>query len=406
MKSWQRVIFKHQYGDYLFKYSDLNGRLKDVDKSINSNAVFMFGWWNEGMDNGNPDYSPDESQGGDAGLKKAIAEYQKDGSKLLLYYNGKLIDKESRFYKSGMGPKVCRHDKTGSEMIERYKFAGYGTWLKEYDQRSFAVATMMHPDWNEVLFALQDRAYELGASSVFFDQLGFIESESTNWDTSREFPVPDTYGIQKRAQCLKMLRDRYIEKDPEFALGVEGTMDALAQYCAYSHGYPENEGPERWMNFFKYTFPEFIFSDRGQRDERNVQCHVNNTILDGQRVDIEIFRCRDLIDQCPKYQAYLAAANEIKGKYSETLLCGRYNDIFGFSNSNPEAVAKAYVSEGKMAIVVANQHKDGRVIKTSIKVPGYRFVEYSALGTPEIAKEGKSIKLGQYDLAVLLFERE
>ena len=205
VKSWQRVIFKHQYGEYFFRYPDINGKVDQAGQSVGANALFLFGWWEEGMDNGNPDYSPDMEQGGDEALKKEIAQYQANGNHLLLYYNGKLIDRESRFYRSGKGSQVCRHDNTGSEILERYKFTGQGTWLGEYDQRTFAVATMMDPEWNKVLFALQDRAYELGAHSVFFDQLGYIEGESANWDNSREYPVPDVFGIQKRAECLKLL---------------------------------------------------------------------------------------------------------------------------------------------------------------------------------------------------------
>lgn len=177
MPSWQRVIFKHQYGEYFFKYPDMNGKVDEAGQSVGCSALFLFGWWAEGMDHGNPDYSPDDTQGGDAALKEEIAKYQSRGNHLILYYNGKLIDRESRFYKSGMGPKVCRHDNTGSEILERYKFTGQGTWLGEYDQRTFAVATMMDPDWNKVLFGLQDRAYNLGAHSVFYDQLGYIETQ-------------------------------------------------------------------------------------------------------------------------------------------------------------------------------------------------------------------------------------
>lgn len=405
MPSWQRVIFKHQYGEYFFKYPDLYGRLKDVDKSVNSNAVFLFGWWAEGMDNGNPDYSPDETQGGDAALKEAIAKYQADGSHLLLYFNGKLIDRKSRYYASGKGSRVCRHDNTGSEILERYKFTGQGTWLGEYDQRTFAVATMMHPEWNKVLFALQDRAYDLGAHSVFFDQLGYIEKESANWDTSREFAVPDVFGIQKRMQCLKLLRDRYKEKAPEFALGAEGTVDALAQYCDYTHGYPANDEPTRWMNFFKYTFPELVFTDRGQRDDTDVYWHVNNTVLDGQRIDIEIFRCRDLVDKCPIYQAYLAQVNALKCKYDELLLMGRYKDVLGFENANSKVDARAYVAGDKMAVVVANQLRTPELLTTRIEVPGYRYVEHTALRTASVAEGGGSVSLQQYDLAVLIFER-
>ena len=407
MKSWQRVIFKHQYGEYLFRYPDMNGVVDEAGRSVGCNALFLFGWWAEGMDHGNPDYSPDESQGGDAALKAEIARYQAAGNHLLLYYNGKLIDRESRFYRSGMGPKVCRHDNTGSEILERYKFTGQGTWLGEYDQRTFAVATMMEPDWNRVLFDLQDRAYALGAHSVFFDQLGYIEQESANWDTSREYPVPDVFGIRKRAACLKLLRDRYAGKAPDFALGAEATVDALAQYCDYTHGYPANDGPHRWINFFRYTFPEFIFTDRGLRDDVDAVRHVNNTVLDGQRNDIEIFRCRGIISDAPVYQAYLKQVNALKDKYKECLLLGRYNDCFGFTLTDSRLDARSFLSADgrKMAVVVAHQDPDcPRRRSATVKAPGFRLADADATGTGRVS--GNRVKLGQFDMAVLLFERD
>ena len=407
MKSWQRVIFKHQYGEYLFRYPDMNGVVDEAGRSVGCNALFLFGWWAEGMDHGNPDYSPDESQGGDAALKAEIARYQAAGNHLLLYYNGKLIDRESRFYRSGMGPKVCRHDNTGSEILERYKFTGQGTWLGEYDQRTFAVATMMEPDWNRVLFDLQDRAYALGAHSVFFDQLGYIEQESANWDTSLEYPVPDVFGIRKRAACLKLLRDRYAGKAPDFALGAEATVDALAQYCDYTHGYPANDGPHRWINFFRYTFPEFIFTDRGLRDDVDAVRHVNNTVLDGQRNDIEIFRCRGIISDAPVYQAYLKQVNALKDKYKECLLLGRYNDCFGFTLTDSRLDARSFLSADgrKMAVVVAHQDPDcPRRRSATVKAPGFRLADADATGTGRVS--GNRVKLGQFDMAVLLFERD
>jgi len=410
MKSWQRVIFKHQYGEYFFKYPDMNGKVDAAGQSVGCNALFLFGWWAEGMDHGNPDYSPDETQGGDAALAQQIKTYQDNGNRLILYYNGKLIDRESKYYRSGMGPKVCRHDNTGSEILERYKFTGQGTWLGEYDQRTFAVATMMDTAWNSVLFALQDRAYAMGASSVFYDQLGYIEKESTNWDNSREYPVPDVFGIQKRAQCLKLLRDRYAGYAPEFALGAEGTVDALCQYCDYTHGYPANDGPERWINFFRYTFPEIVFTDRGQRDDNDVPRHVNNTVLDGQRNDIEIFRCRGIISDTPVYQAYLAQANAIKEHFKDCLMLGLYNDVLGFSCSNSAVDARSFVGKDRITIVVANQNMGKpQTLKTVIKVPGYRFVEQMTTGGGTVCarsgSESAKITLGQYDLAALMFEK-
>lgn len=405
LPSWQRVIFKHQYGEYFFKYPDLYGKVDEAGTAAGVNSVFLFGWWAEGMDHGNPDYSPDETQGGDAALAEAIAKYQQKGNHLILYYNGKLIDRESRFYRSGSGPEVCRHDNTGSEILERYKFTGKGTWLGEYDQRTFAVATMMDPKWNQVLFDLQDRAYGLGAQAVFFDQLGYIENESTNWDTSREFPVPDTYGIIKRAQCLKLLRDRYAQKAPDFALGAEGTVDALAQYCDFTHGYPANDGKERWLNFFRYTFPELVFTDRGQRDDEGVEHHVNYTLLDGQRNDVEIYRCRDIISDTPHYQAYLGKANAIKKAYASCLMGGVYKDDEGFTSSCSAVDARAFLSQDghQMVILAANQYSE-KALRTKLSVPGYKFADCKTLGDAKV--KGTTVTLGLGGLAALRFELE
>ena len=184
-------------------------------------------------------------------------------------------------------------------------------------------------------------------------------------------------------------------------------MDALARYCDYTHGYPANDGPERWLNFFRYTFPELVFTDRGLRDDVDVPRHVNNTVLDGQRNDIEIFRARGIISETPVYQAYLAEVNAIKTKYKDCLLLGRYNDTLGFSCTDEALDARSFVSEdgSEMAVVVAHQNPaDTRRHRTRIDVPGFRFAEGSATGGGRIS--GPRVDLGQYDMAVLLFKKE
>ena len=72
MTGWQRIIFKHQYGEYLRKYTDLPGRINDCGKSVGCNTVLAFGWWSDGMDNGYPNYYIDETQGGEEAWKKPL----------------------------------------------------------------------------------------------------------------------------------------------------------------------------------------------------------------------------------------------------------------------------------------------------------------------------------------------
>lgn len=399
MTGWQRIIFKHQYGEYFFKYTDLYGRIQNVGKEVGTDAVLAFGWWKEGMDNGNPDYSPDDSQGGDKGWSEAIARFKADGGKLMMYYNGKLVDRESRFYKSGKAN--CYRDNTGAELTAHYKFTSMGTWLGEYDARTFHISDTRDSLWREMLIEMADRAYRCGANSVFYDQLGYAEDKQTDWDLSREYPVPNIRVIYDKGQALKQIRDHINGIDPEFALGTEWLTDYTAQFCDYIHCYPGNYGPDSFQDLFRYTFPEIVFSDRELRDDTDVERRVNMYLMKGIVNDIEIYRCRDLIDKTPIYKDYLTRANAIKRKYSRLLLEGTYNDVLGFSISGDDIQARSFTNGDEMAIVATNP--DRETAEAVISVPGYELAESSVLGPAET--DGCKVSFGRNGLAVLVFRK-
>ena len=400
MTGWQRIIFKHQYGEYLRKYTDLPGRIAAAGASVGCNAVLAFGWWKEGMDNGYPNYSVDDSQGGDAAWKKAITEYRSGGNRLLLYFNGRLIDVESDFYRSGDGAKVANRDNTGREFTEHYKFTGEGTTLGYYDSRTFVIADMSKRLWRDQLLAWADRAMSYGADAVFYDQLGVAE-EFPGWDLSREYPVQDIFTGRYKADALREIRDHIKAKDPEFALGTEWLSDCTSQFCDFVHIVEFTALPESFPEWFRYTFPEVIWSDRCVRDDNDVPRRVNNTLLKGLRNDIEVFRCRGLIDETPVYQAHLAKINALRHAYPELLLEGRYTATDGFSCSNPALSARSYTAGGRMAVVVTNL--DAKVQKGKISVPGYRLAEGRTLDGEKLS--GNSIRLKQNDLVILVYEK-
>ncbi|MBO4465159.1 MAG: DUF4855 domain-containing protein [Bacteroidales bacterium] len=400
MTGWQRIIFKHQYGEYLRTYGDLNGRIAAAGASVGCNAVLAFGWWAEGMDNGYPNYSPDASQGGDAAWKAAIKQYRDNGGRLLLYYNGRLIDVESDFYRSGGGSRVANKDNTGREFTEHYKFTGEGTTLGYYDSRTFAIADMSKREWRDQLVDWADRAMALGSDAVFYDQLGVAE-EFPNWDLSREFPVQDIFTGRYKAETLKEIRDRIKARDPEFALGTEWLSDCTSQFCDFVHIVEFTALPESFPEWFRYTFPEVIWSDRCVRDDNDVPRRVNNTLLKGLRNDIEVFRCRGLIDETPVYQAHLAKINAIRHDFPELLLEGRYTAMDGFTCSNAALTARSYTAGGRMAIVITNTGAKRQ--KGRITVPGYKLTDSRSIGGKV---NGNSVTLAQNELAVLIFEKQ
>ena len=400
MTGWQRIIFKHQYGEYLRTYADLNGRIAAAGESVGCNAVLAFGWWKEGMDNGYPNYSPDGFQGGDPAWKAEIAKYRENGGRLLLYFNGRLIDVESDFYRSGGGSRVANKDNTGREFTEHYKFTGEGTTLGYYDSRTFAIADMSKREWRDQLADWADRAMALGSDAVFYDQLGVAE-EFPNWDLSREFPVQDIFTGRYKAETLREIRDRIKARDPEFALGTEWLSDCTSQFCDFVHIVEFTALPESFPEWFRYTFPEVIWSDRCVRDDNDVPRRVNNTLLKGLRNDIEVFRCRGLIDETPVYQAHLAKINAIRHDFPELLLEGRYTAMDGFTCSNAALTARSYSAGDRMAVVVTNT--GAKTQKGRISVPGYKLTDSRSIGGKV---KGNSVSLAQNELAVLIFEKQ
>lgn len=399
MKSWQRVIFKHQYGESFFRYDDLPGRIADVEKSVGSDAVLVFGWWKDGMDHGNPDYVPDEAQGGVQGLKDAIARYQEKGGHAALYFNGKLIDRESAFYRSGRAGGMTVRDKSGSESVETYKFTAFGSFLGQYNFRSFVVADSRNEAWRKMMLSWIDLTHEYGAESVFLDQMGSVDRSIANWDISGEFPVPDMAPLAARAEAMKTCRNYVHGQYPGMGIGSEHITDLLSMYVDYSHG----DGLIDMIDWFRYTFPELILSDRRIRDDTDIERRVNLTVLKGLRNDIEIFRCRGLIDQTPHYQAYLAKVNALKDRYADLLLEGRFCYKDHFTCSNAAVEARCFTGGERMALVATSEQAKRQNAKLS--VPGYRYVESSVIGDASVSADGLRLKLGRHGLAVLIFEK-
>ena len=401
MTGWQRLIFKHQYGEYLRRYEDLPGHIFEVGESVGCYAVLAFGWWAEGMDNGYPDYSPDMSQGGDGGWARAVADYRAKGGRLIQYFNGRLIDVESEFYRSGAADAVTNKDNHGIEFTEHYKFTGEGTTLGYYDSRTFAIADMSKRPWRDMLLDMADRALACGADAVFYDQLGVAE-EFPNWDRTGSSPVQDIFTGRYKAEALKEIRDHVKASDPAFALGTEWLSDCTSQYCDFVHIVEFTALPESFPDWFRYTFPEVIWSDRCVRDDNDVPRRVNNTLLKGLVNDIEVFRCRGMINETPVYQAHLAKVNALRSEFPELLLEGRFLADEGFTCSNPAVTARAFAAGDSLAIVSTYTGKG--TVYASLRVPGYRFVTARTIG-PARVRRG-SLRFGENGLAVSVYKKE
>jgi hypothetical protein len=398
MNGWQRIILRHQYGEQLFKYQDLPKIFDDGIKA-GIDTLFMFAWHTEGHDAGYPNYSYDESQGGFKELKSNVKKFQDAGGKVILYFNGKLIDMSSDFYRE-KGKIVSEKRWDGSEYNDFYRFGGAGTSLKAFGNRSFVNGCPGCPEWVEVLKGCIDQAIALECDAVFFDQLG-MNCEPC-YDESHRHPVPFMTAEITRAKMLKELREYINEKSPGMALGIEVVSDITANQVDFVHSW----GTFNFYPMYRYIFPDFILSDREIRDDNDIERRVNHAILRGYRSDVEIYRCRATIAETPHYQGYLKKANDLRQKYCSLLLEGQYQDNQGFDLQGDEGIdAKAFKNNDKMAVAIT--HELAGELEGKLKVSGYKYVEESGIGDYSLKQNGESIdiKISKNSLIVVILQK-
>lgn len=409
---WQRIIMRHQYGKVLFRYDQLP-EIRKAGKKAGIDTILMFGWWKEGMDAGYPEYTPDDTQGGDEALKKWIKEFQKDGGKVNLYYNGQLIDMGTNFYRT-LGKKISVKRADGTEHMERYPFGGDGTALRVFGNKTFVTACPATREWLEILKKLADRAIALGADGVFFDQLGF-KSELC-YDESHGHSIPAQDIMKYKHNMLKELRAYVRSKKPDMSMGIEWVSDPTSMYADYIHAVSPNlyithkdkngVPATNYAPMYYYTFPEVYTTNRDIYNNQNVPFRCNLTFMRGWREDAAVYRCRATLDETPVYQAYLAKIDALRDKFRDTVLNGAFRDTDLAKSSNPNMYYSTFENDRQVAVVAMHPH--AKTVETAFEVPNCKFVESGGIGDFKVEGDGSKAKvgIGKDGIAVLLFEKK
>lgn len=410
---WQRIILHHQYGEYLFPYEKLEQAYDDAAQA-GIDTLFLFGWTAEGMDSGYPAYSADPKLGGVQTLKENIRKVQAKGGKVILYFNGQLIDVESDYYRSGEGAGVAIKRADGSEHRESYNFTNGGTFLWAFVNKTFVVACPACRSWLEILKRHVDFAVELGVDSVFFDQLGLLSYPCC--DPSHGHPVPYTGIMQGKREMLKELYEYAKSRKPSLGVGIECTTDQTLQYTDFVHifGFPagvwnsdwrEKEEKPRTLSasyLFKAAFPEAVISNRNIRDDSDVEFPVNQMLLLGSRSDVEIYRCRATIAETPRYQAYLAKANALRERFGRLLYDGTFSTETFHRVSNPEIQTNSFLLGDELAVLLTQSNRE--LARTEVDVPGFRLERLDSV-SGDVTMEDGVVTIPRNGFAVLLYRR-
>ncbi len=413
---WYRIIMRHQYGKILFRHDEMPRILKSM-KETGIDTLLLFGWWREGMDAGYPNYEFDESQGGYNTLKEHLCKFQDEGGKIILYFNGRLIDTSTEFYKTN-GKDIAIQGCDGNNIVETYPFAGPGINLRHlYGFKRFALACPHSRKWMDILKGHIDKAVDLGVDGVFFDQVGMLELPCFN--PAHGHLIPDNGGRAMRMTQLKELRDYLKSRNPNMSFGIECVSHFTAPFADYCHSFPGwNHAVNDWektgkkpkldtfVELFRYTFPEIFVSDREIRDDTDIERRVNLALLRGLVSDVETHRCRSLIDEAPIYKAYLTKANKLRDKFRRLIVNGCFVDTDGALCDNKELSWTVFSACDELAVVATQSHLES--VLAQFNVPGYVFSESDMLGNAEIdvTADKVDVALKRHALIVMTFKKK
>ena len=411
---WQRTILRHQYGKVLHPYSEIPNLYK-IAAEAGFNNIRLYGWWKEGMDAGNPQYTEDDTQGGDAELKKQIAKVQAMGGTVDLYFNGQLIDISTDYYKKhGRRLSIKRSD--GSEHFERYPFGGEGTALRAFGNKTFVTACPYNPEWLEMLKSFADRAIALGADGIYYDQIG-LDSQPC-YDKSHGHPVPFMEIMHAKSEMFKKVTEYVRSKKPGMTIGIEHVCDPVAQYVDYVHsGNPFTHYVAKdkfgkpltqYIPFYDYAFPEFDTCDLSILDNRDIARRNNLSLVRSWRSDVSIFRCRATLNEVLVYKDYVKKINALRDKFRPLVLNGIFRHTDMATCTNPQIEYATYTNGDKMAVVATQSNQNEAKMKFAAE--GYEFVEADGIGDWKAKKsdDGDSldVELKRDAIVVCVFKKK
>ncbi len=411
---WQRIILKTQYGQELFPYDKLPEAFEASHKA-GVDTLFLFGWHVHGMDNGYPDYTPDSTWGGKEALKKSISDIHNRGGKVILYFNGQLIDKQSEFFDK-YGQEVATYTVSGVPEQHFYSFPGPGYTAAKFGNRAFTTACPSSDRWLDMLKSFIDSAIELEVDAVFFDQIGNTSYPCCN--PAHGHPVPYMGATEARIEQLTELRKYLKSRRPEMGIGVEWISDITAKFVDFVHIWGNIAEQENinlptdaktkyisFQEFYRYAFPETPLSNREIRTDEDIERRVNMMLMKGCINDIEVHRCQSTIAVTPHYQQYLAKANQLRKHYSDILFNGRFlADRHQQFIDNQEISVSSWNYNNQLAIMLTQEH----LANTSgtVNLPGYSLIDSESVeNNVKVTGTGSciNVELPRYGLAVLLF---
>ena len=390
MTGYFLVINKQQFGYEMWDYTTLP-QLWELAEAHGCSTLALFGWYQTGHDNNYPDLAVSHTMGGEEVLKENIKAVQAKGGRVMLYYQGHLIDTGSDYYKSGMGEHVACKTNWGTPYPEFYVKSHMSDMVSRFSKKTFVIGCPSCPEWRELMVEREKWVASLGADGTLYDQLGgmppypcFDESHPHDGNNpARALPGGQTKLLDALQTGAKAI-------NPTFAFMSEHITDLYSARLDAVHGIgnmPGGRGDRAnrpgtdacavvtFPDLFRFCFPDAIITIRNPQPYVDRRA-VNYAFAFGFPIEMELRYRADredvLADKFAEKREYAAKIAALRVKYKDMLARGTYIDDECVENPAPTMIAKAFESEGTVAVTLWNDSAEARTPAIAVCRPRSR----------------------------------
>ncbi|MEN6455590.1 MAG: DUF6259 domain-containing protein [Prolixibacteraceae bacterium] len=393
VNAWQQLQINSSESRINFRVKDLVNYAREC-KKYGVDAIQLTGWTWGGQDRGVPSHDVDPRLGTFDELKKAIAESDKLGVKILLFTKFTWIDMTADWYPK-WSPYVAWNNQGDTCVHPGYNYNTY-TQLMGINTRRFGIFCMMDDELRENLQREFQKCLDLGAPGMVYDENQHHAGTMLCFNPNHGHPIPgflykgaDRLGREFMEMCQK--------SNPDFLMVGEGPYDLQSQYYSTYTRADYNHDPV--LRYIDSDIP--IACAVTDHLDKN---RINMCLACKYSISYEPRNFKGHLWEFPRVLSYGQKVDQLRKRYPDYLWNAEFLHTNGAIVNGRDLKYTVFLrkTDGKKAVVVYNINtKESSEAFISIGVPDAHLVVVSPEKQSPV-KFDRSITVGPQSAIVIL----
>jgi hypothetical protein len=375
--SWQQVQMNSPEGERRYRFADLAQIAREcAERGVR--AIQLVGWNDGGQDQNNPSHDPDPLLGGGEELRRAIAECQELGVKIVLFSKFVWSDRATERFRTELSSLSVRDPYGDYYVHPGYRYQTV-TQLLDINTKRLVPMCFATEGWTEVCRREFDKVLASGADGMLYDECFHHIPALACFDLFHGH----RYGHPVYAHDVDFVRRLKEKSSPvrdDFLYAGESCTDW--QLSEYHLSYHRSEAADH-VPLMRFLRPDALLMTAVTGfDDRNM---VNQCLLYRYIISYEPYNFKGRLTDMPLTIAYGQKMDALRSELRQWLWDGDFQDTIGGrvtdrSSGAPHAPYSVFRSaaDGSLAVVVANYLAEERAVEVVVAqrpADRYRLVD-------------------------------